>query len=201
MFSTKLRTELVPLFRTVAYAFISRISFSLGFVFIFILFLLIAIVLLPFSILLLIRQLLGSQQSADIEISLPVQPVLDRNVCESLENNLILKRSFKSPIFDENATINGDWEVLPSESGRRGVTKIHSIIARSTRLPKNSSLRPNLVWLHGVGGTATLSFVLSGIIDRIVDDFNVYAVDMPGFGRSTADQSLKWSTGAPNAIL
>ena len=45
--------------------------------------------------------------------------------------------------------------------------------------------KPVLLWLHGAGGTATLSLGISGIIDRLVDEYDIYALDLPGFGRST----------------
>ena len=49
--------------------------------------------------------------------------------------------------------------------------------------------KPVLFWLHGAGGTAILSFGISGIMDRLVDDYDVYALDLPGFGRSTIECS------------
>ena len=45
--------------------------------------------------------------------------------------------------------------------------------------------KPVLLWLHGAGGTAALSFGLSGIIDRLGEEYDIYALDLPGFGRST----------------
>ena len=45
--------------------------------------------------------------------------------------------------------------------------------------------KPILLWLHGAGGTATLSFGISGIIDRLGSEYDIYALDLPGFGRST----------------
>ena len=59
--------------------------------------------------------------------------------------------------------------------------------------------KPVLFWLHGAGGSAILSFGISGIIDRLVDDYDIYALDLPGFGRSTIEwpgkDSLNNATG------
>lgn len=66
---------------------------------------------------------------------------------------------------------------------------------KSTSKPE----KPVLFWLHGAGGTAMLSFGISGIIDRLADDYDIYALDLPGFGRSTIDwpnkNSLRDATG------
>jgi hypothetical protein len=70
-----------------------------------------------------------------------------------------------------------------------------------SRRKKSSSKpeKPVLFWLHGAGGTAMLSFGISGIIDRLADDYDIYALDLPGFGRSTIDwpnkNSLRDATG------
>lgn len=52
---------------------------------------------------------------------------------------------------------------------------------------ENRKNKPVLFWLHGVGGTAMLSFGLSGIIDQLGDEYDIYALDLPGFGRSTIE--------------
>lgn len=55
---------------------------------------------------------------------------------------------------------------------------LHSLIVRNAG-------KPILIWLHGVGGTAALSFLHSNIIEKLADDFEIHALDLPGFGRST----------------
>ena len=67
-------------------------------------------------------------------------------------------------------------------SGKR--IKLEDKIKENLKPPK-----PVLFWLHGAGGTAILSFGISGIMDRLVDDYDVYALDLPGFGRSTIECS------------
>lgn len=49
---------------------------------------------------------------------------------------------------------------------------------------KKKKKKDVLLWLHGAGGTATLSFGLSGVIDRLGGEYDIYALDLPGFGRS-----------------
>ena len=70
---------------------------------------------------------------------------------------------------------------------------VHSVIINSIN---SSSRKPKktLVWLHGVGGTGTISFILSGIANKLANDFNIYCIDLPGFGRSTAPSSYKSAT-------
>jgi pimeloyl-ACP methyl ester carboxylesterase len=66
---------------------------------------------------------------------------------------------------------------------------VHSLIAHKPG--DGRSRKPSILWLHGVGGTATFSFGVSGIIDQLVDQFDIYALDLPGFGRSQAPDALK----------
>ena len=72
---------------------------------------------------------------------------------------------------------------------------VHSI----TVIDKDKKNKPNVLWIHGIGGTAALSFVCSGIIEKLAKDFNIYAIDLPGFGRSTIDIAndnlKKWNCG------
>jgi hypothetical protein len=59
---------------------------------------------------------------------------------------------------------------------------------------KKKRNKPVLFWLHGVGGTAMLSFGLSGIIDQLGDEYDIYALDLPGFGRSAIEWGDKKDT-------
>ena len=68
---------------------------------------------------------------------------------------------------------------------------LHSIIATSG----SSKGKPKLIWFHGVGGTALISFGLSGVLDRLVATYDIYAIDLPGFGRSTGSHSLRNMSG------
>lgn len=56
---------------------------------------------------------------------------------------------------------------------------------------KSASSKPALLWLHGLGGTAMLSLGVTGIIDLLIDDYDVYALDLPGLGRSI----IEWPEG------
>jgi hypothetical protein len=179
------RMERVPKFHIFVHALIFRTYLLLVLAITFITLIIFAVAVFPFGLFLLICQwLLGKHYS------FLIPPILDSTLCESLETMLIANRSFHSFTRDDTISIASDWEEIYLGSEKGGSTRIHSVIARS----KLAEL-PNLVWLHGVGGTATLSFVLSGVIDKLANGFNIYAFDLPGFGRSTADSRLKFASG------
>lgn len=108
-----------------------------------------------------------------------------KDVCERYENNLIA-----SSISSSNFIVYNDWINV---THRDDTFHVHSVIINNmtctSRRPKKT-----LVWIHGVGGTGTISFILSGIANKLADDFNIYCVDLPGFGRSTAPSSYKNAT-------
>lgn len=125
-------------------------------------------------------------------------PILSRKSCDNLEAQLVETRKFSDPnVNTRNVSIVSDWMSVKVNlaNGTCKNFEIHSIVAESKS--KDGSLaKPILLWIHGVGGTAVMSFVLSGIIDRIADDFDVYAIDLPGMGRSTADPFFKEAPGS-----
>ena len=101
------------------------------------------------------------------------KPVLDFSLCNSFEAELIADHSTKSQ------NIQNDWCTVFVD--KKSIL-LHSVIAQFNN---EKIVKKNVLWLHGVGGTATFSFVLSGVMSRLADTYNVYAVDLPGFGRST----------------
>lgn len=91
-------------------------------------------------------------------------------------------------------------EVAPKKASNvSNDSKSHS----STTNTKSTTSKPVLLWLHGLGGTAMLSLGVTGIFDLLIDDYDVYALDLPGLGRSTIewpeDLSCRAATG--NNIL
>jgi pimeloyl-ACP methyl ester carboxylesterase len=67
---------------------------------------------------------------------------------------------------------------------------IHSLI-------HNSNKEKNLILIHGIGGS-TMTFL--HMIDYFVDHYNVYLIDIPGFGRSEVDEHFILSKTVPNMI-
>ena len=108
------------------------------------------------------------------------EAVLSVNLCNELEQS----------ILEENVKccecIQNDW--LSIRIGADEI-KIHSLIAKkSSDCPK-----PALIWIHGFGGTGAISFGLSGILDRLINQYDVYTIDVPGFGRSTLPKGISTS--------
>ncbi len=62
---------------------------------------------------------------------------------------------------------------------------VHYIRTRNELLDPN---KQNLVLLHGYGATSTLTWRVT--IPHLLDKFNIFAIDMPGFGRSPATNKL-----------
>ena len=77
--------------------------------------------------------------------------IFDEAICSRYENNLIA-----SSIQGGDLIVYNDWvEVMHDHQ----VFRVHSVIVNSL---SNTKRKPPLVWLHGVGGTGTISFILSG---------------------------------------
>lgn len=53
---------------------------------------------------------------------------------------------------------------------------------------EHSPDKPDIVLIHGYGATSALAW--RGVIPRIVNDFNVYAIDIPGLGRTIPHSKL-----------
>lgn len=117
-------------------------------------------------------------------ISLTLQnksfPTLSTHDCNIKEDALLRQCQLV------NSKIVSDWMKL-SVSGIS--VELHSIIGTAINSEYSSNNKNNILWIHGVGGTATMSFVKSGVLGRLVDEFNVFALDLPGFGRSTLPPS------------
>ena len=108
-----------------------------------------------------------------------------KDICERYENNLIA-----SSIKTSNLIVYNDWiNVTHGDESFH----VHSVIINSVASTSRRS-KKTIVWLHGVGGTGTISFILSGIANKLVDDFDIYCIDLPGFGRSTTPSSYKHAT-------
>ena len=105
-----------------------------------------------------------------------------RDVCEQYENNLIA-----SSIKTSNLIVYNDWIKLTHAGD---TFNVHSVIINGISKTSRKS-KKTIVWLHGVGGTGAISFVLSGIANKLADEFDIYCIDLPGFGRSTAPISYK----------
>lgn len=107
-------------------------------------------------------------------------PVLSEVNCESCEKILL------DTIETSNSSVHSDWIALEIDEIS---ISLHSIIGHLKVSDLKTNGKPALLWIHGVGGTAVLSMVKSGVLDRLTDTFNVFAIDLPGFGRSTLPAS------------
>jgi hypothetical protein len=58
--------------------------------------------------------------------------------------------------------------------------KIHYLHIYDEKNPK----KEDLLFIHGVGSSAALA--LSSSASQLIDEYNIYAIDIPGFGRSKA---------------
>jgi pimeloyl-ACP methyl ester carboxylesterase len=111
--------------------------------------------------------------------SYPPAYALSTEICDSLEREIIANYAVvkKLSLGDDFISLKVANEFVD----------IHSVIMKNTGKPK-------LFWIHGVGGTATISFVLSHIMHKLREDFEIYAFDLPGFGRSSCPQRFKSAT-------
>ena len=120
-----------------------------------------------------------------VKLKVLVRYPFSPEITESLENSVL-----ETVICDSK--IQSDWvdidiEIFP---GTVRSFKVHSLIVKS-HVESKVAVKPVLLWLHGTGGTAAISFAKSGIMGRLATDYDIYAVDLPGFGRSVAPQELK----------
>jgi pimeloyl-ACP methyl ester carboxylesterase len=101
--------------------------------------------------------------------------ILDDDI-EELEEHVIKKLY--------NSTITSQW-INVTVPGVNGPEIWPTHLLHSSEIHPN---KPNLVLLHGYGATSALTWrvTIPGLIER----FNIYAIDMPGFGRSPAPLSL-----------
>ena len=120
-------------------------------------------------------------------------PTLCRKSCDLLEAEVIESRKCAK----SGVNIASKWRNYRIKFGSSGIISdfsIHSLEVKRDERSSNSREKPIIVWLHGVGSTATLSLVLSGIADQISDEFDVYAMDLPMMGRSVAPDCLRQGT-------
>jgi pimeloyl-ACP methyl ester carboxylesterase len=141
---------------------------------------------------------------------LHVPPKLSSELCDSLELKVIAE------YVSHSESVKSDWVSLDVElkPGLNGTFQVHSLIISSSS-PSTTTAgadlsnegdykdielceegKPALLWIHGIGSSAALSFGITGVIDRLLDTYDIYALDLPGFGRSTAPVELKRMKGA-----
>lgn len=135
-----------------------------------------------------------------------ILPRLDQITCNEIESYLLDAKNVKysDTLNDNTIKFISDWQTIDieichtSNSAIYKSIELHSIIAihqanvSSTKICK----KPSLIWLHGVGGSALLSLILSGIVDRVASQYDaVYAIDLPGMGRSITPRECRSMTG------
>ncbi len=101
----------------------------------------------------------------------------NKYICNKLELEIIESRNI-------NMDIKHQWNDINVFVGNKIIkSNIHSLVITNKKKIK----KPTLIWIHGIGGTSTFSFILSGLGEKLVEDFDIHAIDLPGFGRSTLE--------------
>lgn len=101
-------------------------------------------------------------------------------LCDLLEQTALSSvTSLQIPSVWDTVSLNLSFCKLPVE------VDIHSLYTPSTRDDSNV-----LLWIHGTGSSAAISFGMNTLFDRLQDTYTVYAIDLPGFGRSTAPSAI-----------
>lgn len=139
--------------------------------------------------------------SSEIECTMRLHSLICVSNEKASDLDCDIAKKFDESRDKENATDVHDDGSIPAN--RDEIENEKKSRSTETRQKKGKSAlkpeKPVLFWLHGAGGTAMLSFGISGIIDRLADDYDIYALDLPGFGRSTIDwpnkNSLRDATG------
>lgn len=136
---------------------------------------LISILVLPLLLYLLIQCFVNKQKI----------PNINENACNLYEYKMLKQELSKGLEFME------DWIELTIEND---IIRIHSIISKSE--VNTNENKPNLLWIHGFGGSAAMSLYKSEVASRISVHFNIYGIDLPGFGRSVLPSSYKCESTA-----
>jgi hypothetical protein len=182
---------MLSLLLSLLFALGSRIALALLFSLLGILLLLAVFILSPIWIAYLLKYAIDPS-------SIIAPPKLSLQLCDKLEERLIRERSFSFPIEDSVSIVSLTDEYklgeqpIPRKAGT--FVSIHSLVVEK-KIPGRSQNVPNLLWIHGVGGTAAMSLVMSGVADRIAGDFKIFAIDMPAMGRSQVENSALDLTG------
>lgn len=103
-----------------------------------------------------------------------------KNPSQELQNLINYRYPNRKDIKIDFDIIN-DWINIPDCHGE--IANIHSLIIKQ-KVDERKGNKPTLLFLHGFGGTAAISFIQSKMISHLYKQFDVYAVDLPGFGRS-----------------
>ena len=109
----------------------------------------------------------------------PPAYALSPDICNAFEREIIANYA-----AEKKLNLEDDYITIKVATYR---VDIHSVILKNLDKPK-------LFWIHGVGSTAAISFVLSDIMHKLKKDFEIYAFDLPGFGRSSCPQHFKGAT-------
>jgi pimeloyl-ACP methyl ester carboxylesterase len=105
--------------------------------------------------------------------------ILDDNI-EELEE-IVLQKLY-------NGTMRSEWRNITLKHEREK-EKEDEIWLTHLLVPSSfNESKPNLILMHGYGATSALTWRVT--IPGLVEKFNIFAIDMPGFGRTPAPQSL-----------
>lgn len=97
--------------------------------------------------------------------------ITDDNI-EELED-IVIKKLYNSTVQSTWMNITVDEEIWPTH------------LLKPSEIDSN---KPNLLLLHGYGATSAITWRVT--IPELAQKFNIYAIDMPGFGRTPAPNSL-----------
>jgi pimeloyl-ACP methyl ester carboxylesterase len=75
------------------------------------------------------------------------------------------------------------------------VWKTHYIRTKNEFISKDKS---NILLLHGYGATSALTWRVT--IPKLIDKYNIFSIDMPGFGRSPASNTLLSPDTSPQEV-
>ena len=131
------------------------------------------IILILLSIALLVLQSMGQLQ--------PPHPItFSRELTDLLEQTALSTIS--------SLKITSSWDKFHFKVSHHDVEiDLHSLHCPSSE--ENCPAR-TLLWIHGTGSSAAISFGMNSIFDRLHKSYHVYAIDLPGFGRSSAPTSI-----------
>lgn len=102
---------------------------------------------------------------------------IHRSDVQSLEDEVIFS------LYGDN--VRSAWKTLQVQTLHGISEQWNTHYIESTRY---SSDKPDVLLLHGYGATSAFTWRVT--IPALVDKFNVFAIDMPGFGRTEAPESL-----------
>ena len=132
------------------------------------------IILILLSIALLVLQSMGQlQPTHPISFSRELTDLLEQTALSTISS---LKITSSWDKFNFFLVSHHDVEI-----------DVHSLHCPSSEENCQAS---TLLWIHGTGSSAAISFGMNSIFDRLHKSYHVYAIDLPGFGRSSAPTSI-----------